>query len=96
MDQKESEEFIKLLKIDWSEAVTRIAQAVLNERRLNKSIELPDPQDVKRLSEFTVTELKKLDFEDKSEEVFRRAVTLAETRLLVFNKRRSGELEATL
>ena len=81
--------FICLMNIEWSEKVTVLARSVLN-RRYEITKELPSPADVESLTKHLVQILKS---EPLKAENYRRIVTLVHTRLLLYNKRRTGELE---
>ena len=56
---------------------------------------LPDPKDLKDLQVYVKSELEKLDLTSPLLATYRNAVNLLQTRLVIYNKRRSGELEAT-
>jgi hypothetical protein len=92
---RDAEQFLKVIHISWAEQVTRLARSVLNQRNLNETVQLPCPEDIKRLNEYLTTSLNSLDLK-KDIATYRRAVKLVQARLLCYNKRRSGELEATL
>lgn len=91
----EAGEFLQLLKMEWSVKVTKLARVTLDVRHFNKKKELPDPSDIEKLAAYLVREIKKLDMtiSNSSEILFREAVVLAKTRLLLYNRRRPGELE---
>lgn len=91
----EAGEFLQLLKMEWSVKVTKLARVTLYVRHFNKKKELPDPSDIEKLAAYLVREIKKLDMtiSNSSEILFREAVVLAKTRLLLYNRRRPGELE---
>lgn len=91
----EAGEFLQLLKMEWSVKVTKLARVTLDVRHFNKKKEVPDPSDIEKLAAYLVREIKKLDLtiSNSSEILFREAVVLAETRLLLYNRRRPGELE---
>ncbi|XP_069114279.1 uncharacterized protein [Argopecten irradians] len=96
-DQKrEAEEFTTLLKMEWSISVSRMAHLKLREDRMNRPHKpLPIPQDLSILGGRVSSELKEMGMNvKKTFENYKRAVMLLETRLLTYNKRRSGELEA--
>lgn len=94
------------MKIEWSNKVTRLAHHKLNQRRMNKDqhLPLPDdlfqhlplPDDLFKLSEYLKGKLQELnlDKEQANHKTFRKSQILSLTRLLVYNKRRSGELKA--
>ncbi|XP_014672580.1 PREDICTED: uncharacterized protein LOC106813048 [Priapulus caudatus] len=91
--QVNAENFNKLMRKNWHEHITSLANAVITERNFNKLVLLPKPDDLKKLSDHIQGEIGKMDvIKDKSD--FRRAVELVEARLLTYNKRRPGELEA--
>ena len=93
---EEAEGFLIAVKVEWSEKVTRLARKQLNERKLNKVTELPNPKDIEQLSKHLREELTADDvYEGKPFwATYRRVIQLTQTRLLTYNKRRSGELEA--
>ena len=78
------------MNIEWSEKVTVLARAVLKRRRYEITKELPSPADVESLTKHLVQMLKS---EPLKAENYQRIVTLVQTRLLLYNKRRTGELE---
>ena len=83
-------QFLKLMDIEWSENVTKLARTILATRRYIKKKELPSPEDVKKLTdhlykEIQVTELKPENFHTIAE--------LCEVLLTTCNKRRTGEVE---
>lgn len=88
---------MKLMEMEWSLHVTRLATITLQTRRFNKEKMLPDPDDLVDLTNSVKKEIKDMDFPEisKSPDVAssRKAVQLAQTRLLLFNKRRAGEIE---
>ena len=94
--QRDAESFKTLISISWSEQVTRLARSVLDTRRLNKAVVLPDPEDIRKLGEYLVKSLERLDLDCADWDTFKKTMRLVQTRLLCYNKRRSGELEATL
>ena len=58
-----------------------------------KKITLPLPSDLEMFSEFLKSELNHLNFQEADPIVFIRAVQLVQSRLVVYNKRRPGEIE---
>ena len=86
------------MKAEWTSRVTKLAHKVLRERRLLKHFHLPLPSDLKKLAQTVEKQLKGLNLkrEEADATSYRKAVKLAETRLVLYNKRRGGELEATL
>ncbi len=94
-DQKmvaEATAFSHVLDLEMSVKITKNASAVLQERRFNKKIELPQPTDVKKFSDYILAELDQLSLTVEWD-TYRRAIKLVQCRLLTYNKRRPGELE---
>ncbi|XP_052229409.1 uncharacterized protein LOC127843707 isoform X6 [Dreissena polymorpha] len=87
---KQCKRFLKLMEIEWGERVTKVARTVLQTRRLTETKEVPAPDDVEKLTRHLVNELENTKM---TPENYARIVQLCQTRLLLFNKRRSGELE---
>ena len=84
------------MKMEWTLKVSKLAHIKLNEMKLSKTSPLPVPEDLSKISKHVKSGLEALDFRRHSNtsDVYRRAVVLTQTRLLTYNKRRSGELEA--
>ena len=90
---KECKDFLKLYKFEWSVKVTKLATVILQTRRFSKDRTLPEPDDLFKLHGYIKEEIRNLDLKDYSYKNFRMAEVLAQTRLLMYNKRRSGEVE---
>ncbi|XP_071169348.1 uncharacterized protein [Mytilus edulis] len=86
----ECETILNQITRQWKEKVTTTARNVLNLRKYQEKKELPSPEDIRDITEFLVKELKELPLTSDN---FHRVVSLAQARLLLYNKRRSGELE---
>ena len=84
--------FHRLVKIYWGEHVTKLARTVLLNRSFIKEKEIPSPDDMRKLTVHVVQQLKELKL-TKTTETFRHAVQLSQARLLIYNKRRSGEID---
>lgn len=84
---------MRLINIKWTERVTKMARAVLVQRSFNKEVEIPSPDDIKTLTEHICSELSILNLQNYVESTYRRAVVLCQTRLVLYNKRRSGEID---
>ena len=95
MQRNEATDFLQLMKLEWGTKVTKLARITIGRRHFNKKTPLPKPEDVQKLSEYLIHELKALDLQKVDKETFRRAVIISQSRLIVYNKRRTGELEAT-
>jgi hypothetical protein len=92
-DAGDCKDLLKLMKIEWSVKVSKVALVTLQVRRFNTEKALPVPEDLFKLQNHVKQELKHLDLSDYNFSTYRRAEVLAQTRLLMFNKRRSGEVE---
>ena len=81
---------------EWTIQVTRAAHKVLKDRQDTKVKNLPKPADLQRLSEENKKGLGGLDLRVTAAtwERFSTAVKYAQSTLLTFNKRRSGEIES--
>ena len=96
MAREKAKDFMKLMNMEWTLKVNKIASTTLQMRKFNKDCSLPEPEDIEKVTAaikkeiLTVAEnLRK----KTNQSLFRRGVMLAETRLLLFNKRRAGEIE---
>ena len=88
--------FNRLIQIQWSEYVTRLARATMLERSFFKDFQIPSPEDVKELNDHISREIKRFgpeQLKETNEDTFRRCVILAQACLLIKNKRRSGEID---
>ena len=92
--KQESEDFIELMKIEWSTKVTKLARITLNERRSNMDKSLPEPEDIAKLHTYIRDGFQALDLKTGDYETYRKAATLLEAKLIMYNRRRSGELQA--
>ena len=82
-----------LMKKQWSTEVTTVARNILRERRQKRTVKAPSEDDLRKLAEFLKTALAALDLSNTGN--YRKCAQLVLARLLVYNKRRSGELEQT-
>ncbi|XP_052097335.1 uncharacterized protein LOC127732312 [Mytilus californianus] len=80
-----------LIKSEWGERVTKLARTILILRTFSQNKAIPSPEDVRKLNIHLITRLK--DFQYK-EDVYSSLCTIAQARLLLYNKRRSGEIDA--
>ena len=89
-DITQSKYFKKLYKRRWG-LLSSSAQKQLEERQYNEESELPSCEDLKKVTDYIKVSLG----EDKLASIgYKDLVQLVQTRLLLFNKRRPGELEA--
>ena len=90
-DRQEAEDFLKLMSIEWS---TKLARVTLEDRKHNKKTPLPLQEDIQRLSEYLNDQIREFKTQDASYKNYRSGVILAESKLITFNRRRCGELQA--
>ena len=88
--RQQSKDFLKLMEIEWLEKVTKLARMVLDRRRYEEHKELPVPDDVEKLTNFLIDQIKTTQ---RKPDNFFKIVTLVQARLMLYNKRRSGEIE---
>ena len=93
VERKEGKLFKSLLGREWHLKVKKQAVVLLEERQFNKNAALPDPHDIALLAEFLINQLKAIRF-DIDIETYRQVVILTQARLLLYNRRRPGELSA--
>jgi hypothetical protein len=91
-DQAKS--FLTLMKINWGLQVTKLAKTVLQEKSFNKPVNLPLPEDVKKLAIFMENKLRSADLKDTTYQNFKDVAKLALARLTLYNRRRCHEVQA--
>ncbi len=91
--KKEANEFLQLMEISWSSKLARVA---LQRKRMNRKKPLPLPEDIQKLASYLNGELDDFDPADTSYPNYRRGVMLVEAKLISYNRRRCGELQAML
>ena len=82
--------FLKLMTLEWSERVTKVARTILQQRKFMESKDLPSPEDIEKLTRYLVLELGSIQLIPEN---YMKIAVLCQTRLMMYNKRRSGELE---
>lgn len=94
-DYKDAKRFQSLLTREWKLKVRKQAALLLEERQFNKRNELPDPEDIARIAKYLTEQLD--EYSEKSvstPDEYRRLGMLTQARLLLYNRRRPGELQA--
>ena len=95
--EKEARDMHTLMNIEWADSVTKLARVTLDVRRFNNTTKLPHPRDIALLQAHLKDCLRKLNLKTASpRDIFPRVVDLVMVCLMLFNKRRSGEMEAML
>ena len=94
----EAKQFMKVLLKDWNIRIGITANDVSEERNFNKKVELPHPKDVNKLTSYVKTKLRQSNLTDQDQNwsTYSSIVTLVQTRLSTYNKRRPGEIESLL
>ncbi|XP_060600852.1 uncharacterized protein LOC132754246 isoform X5 [Ruditapes philippinarum] len=82
--------FLELMNLEWSERVTKIARTILQKRKYIESKDLPSPDDIEKLTKYLVSQLESMELIPDN---YMKINALCQTRLMMYNKRRSGELE---
>lgn len=90
LEAREMKTFLDLISLEWGERLTKLARAVLVRRRFMVKKNLPTPEDVMKISKYIADELATADLVPDN---YFRIVQLAQTRLMLYNKRRSGEID---
>lgn len=85
-EAKECKTLASLMDIEWKERVTTIARAVLSRRKFDEKKELPSPEDIEKMTMHLSKELMETSL---TSENFTRLVTILQTRLLLYNKKKS-------
>ena len=83
--------FMELLALEWGERITKVARTVLVRRCFQLKKELPSPDDVSTLTKYLTQQLRSVPLDIQN---YFKIVRLVETRILLYNRRRSGEIEA--
>jgi len=91
--QEEAEKLLQLMRIFWPTRVTKLARVILLERQYNKEHCLPPPDDLKKLNTYLEDAIGKLNLKSPKYEDYRRAAEVLGSKLLMYNRRRTGEIE---
>lgn len=67
---------------------------MMEERRYYTEKHLPLPEDIARLNRYLINSLSTLDYTSSENLNFRRVAGLIEAKLVMYNRRRSGEVQA--
>lgn len=89
--KEEADGFLKLMKIDWSTKVTTHASVLLRQRHFDNRRQLPHPNDIEVVATKLSERLASYDYQNKT--LYAQVARTALLRLMVYNRRRSGEIE---
>lgn len=92
--RKDAEDFLRLMNLEWSTKVSKLARTLLTERSFNRRKPLPLPSDVRKLSKFLTEQLTNADYSDATYTNFRMVAVLSLARITLYNRRRSHEVQA--
>lgn len=92
--KEDAENLLRTMNIFWPTKVTKLARVLLDQRKYNKHEELPDPKDIEKLSNSLKSEISKLDLKNHTPANFRHVANIISARLVIYNRRRTGELQA--
>lgn len=93
-EQEEAEDFLKMMNIYWGTRITKLARVILSERKYGQDVQLPHPEDIKELYTYLHKALAELDLTQANYENYRTVCEVVEARLIVYNRRRTGEVQA--
>ena len=92
IDRKNAKRLMQLYKMNWQVDVLKRARHCLRERKLNATIELPDPKDIAIFAKFMFQTMKKAKKPENYDE-FKLLQIWILARLIQYNRRRPGEMQ---
>ena len=93
IDQTEAEDTLKLMGIFWGTRVAKLANVLLEDRQINRAQSFPISEDLKKLNIHLNTNIAALDLKDSTPENYRNVSELSLVKLMVYNRRRTGDME---
>ena len=90
--RKETNRFIEKFNYNWSTDVKKRARHVLRERKLNATVELPDPKDIARFATYMKQKMEEAQ-QPRTIDEFRELQYDILARLIAYNRRRPGEVQ---
>lgn len=98
--EKEAERFEKLIEDEWSTRVTSVAIKSRKLQKKNEQVLLPTPQDLMKFKDYIENNMKiyceELQTNNQSMDSFQKLQAAVLCRLIMFNRRRSGETSKIL
>ena len=88
----DAQEFLQVMKLQWATNVSKLAHTVVNERHFKERRQLPNPKDTQTLAEKLTSSSNDIDLSDKGQ--YTAVAKLVLPRLMLYNRRRCGEIEA--
>jgi hypothetical protein len=94
--KKEADEFLRLMNLEWSLRVNKLARMILAQRSFNQNRQLPLPDDVQKLVDYLLAELKNADtaVTTCTYDNFRKVALVTLARITLYNRRRCHEVQA--
>ena len=92
-DQQDAENVAKQMNIFWGTRVAKLANVLLEERRFNVRQTMPMPEDIERLNDTLNKAITELKLNDISASNYVKISELCLVKLMVYNRRRTGEME---
>ena len=91
-DRKLVKRFLEKFTIHWGNDVKKRARHVLRDRKLNTTVQLPDPEDIAKLADY-MQDLMKSTEKPTTPSDFKQLQNYVLARLISFNRRRPGEVQ---
>ena len=91
-DRKQVKRFLEKFTIHWGNDVKKRARHVLRDRKLNATVQLPDPEDIAKLADY-MQDLMKSTEKPTTPSDFKQLQNYVLARLISFNRRRPGEVQ---
>jgi len=90
--REEAELLLKTMEIFWGTKVTKLSRVLLERRKYQKNVQLPEPKDIEKLSKSLKKSLAEVDLKEPNN--FSRVAEVVSARLVMYNRRRTGEIQA--
>lgn len=92
--KEEGRDLLQVMQIFWATRITKLARVTLHERQFNKRPVLPDASDIEKLNNYLKLEMRMIDLKRIDIENYKHITKLVSAKLLMYNRRRTGEIEA--
>ncbi|XP_055956953.1 uncharacterized protein LOC126821491 [Patella vulgata] len=92
--RKEAEDLLKTMEIFWGTRIAKLSNVLLEEKKYNKNQPLPKPDDIAILNKSIEDTINNLNLNVETFENFTSVVEAISAKLVVYNRRRVGEVEA--
>jgi hypothetical protein len=92
--ERDAEQVLKLIDVFWAERVTKLATVVLERRRCNMKRLMPKGSDIVTLSQHLKDCITNLQLHMMNQSNYQLVCETVLTKLLVYNRRRTGDMES--